>query len=91
LSGRIDYFDVGTPLTIERFSLNAGGSTGGWCYDDRVSPVYKRPLLNMMATPIPNIHAAGHYAVWPGGVISAALSGRLAANRAAGRRLLMPL
>jgi len=91
LSRKIDYFDVGTPLTIQRFSLNAGGSTGGWCYDDQVSPVYKRPLLNLIATPVANVHAAGHYAVWPGGVISAALSGRLVANRVAGRRLLTPL
>lgn len=91
LSGMIEYMDTGSPLSHQRFSLNHEGSSGGWCYDDRISLVYRKPLLNMMTTPVKNLIAAGHYTVWPGGVISAALSGRLAANKALGRSLLKPL
>lgn len=91
LRSKITYFDVGTPLTINRFSLNAEGSTGGWCYDDKVSLSFRSPFLNRMRTPVPNVFAAGHYAVWPGGVITAALSGRLVSNLAAGRPVLTPL
>jgi prolycopene isomerase len=91
LKSKIEYFDVGTPLTIHRFSLNSEGSTGGWCYDDKVSLSFKAPFLNMISTPVKNVYAAGHYAVWPGGVISAALSGRLVSNIVAGRAPLTPL
>jgi prolycopene isomerase len=92
LRRRIVYEDVGTPLTIERFSLNTGGSTGGWCYDDRISPVY-RPLklLNLFSTPVERLWATGHYTLWPGGVITAALSGKIVANLVAGRRPLRGL
>ncbi len=88
LSSRIEYLEAGSPLSLKRFTLNTEGATGGWCYDDKVSPVYKSPGLNVFKTPFPNVHAAGHYALWPGGVISAALSGRMVANRVLGKRLL---
>jgi prolycopene isomerase len=91
LSAQIDYLEAGTPLSIQRFSLNSEGSSGGWCYDDRLSAVYKTPLLNTLRTPVPNLITAGHYTVWPGGVISAALSGRFAANIVLGKGILTPL
>ncbi len=80
LSSRIEYMDVGTPLSLHRFTRNTDGSSGGWCYDDQISPVWRLPTLNRMKTPVKGLTAAGHYALWPGGVISAALSGRMAAN-----------
>ncbi len=91
LSDDIEYFEAGTPLSAERYTLNSKGSTGGWCYHDTVSPVFKRWSLNMFKTPIKNLHATGHYTLWPGGVISAALSGRMVANRVAGYGMLRPL
>ena len=91
LKSDIDYMDVGTPLSLERFTRNSRGSTGGWCYDDKVSPVWRLPTLNRIKTPVKNIRASGHYALWPGGVISAALCGRIVANLVAGRRALTPL
>ncbi len=91
LSSKIEYLGVGTPLSSHRFSLNAEGSSGGWCYDDRVSPAWRAPLKHLMKTPLPNLFAAGHYALWPGGVISAALSGRFAANLVLGRPMLTPI
>jgi phytoene dehydrogenase-like protein len=80
LRERIEYMDVGSPLSLYRFTRNSEGSSGGWCYDDQVSPVWRLAGLNRMRTPLKNLYAAGHYALWPGGVISAALSGRIAAN-----------
>ncbi len=91
LRDSIEYYEVGTPLSLERFTRNSEGSTGGWCYDDKVSPVFRRWGLNMFKTPIDRLYATGHYALWPGGVISAAMSGRLVANLVDGRPLLEPL
>jgi len=91
LRGWIDYYEVGTPLSSERFSLNTDGSTGGWCYDDAESFVWRLPQLNRIKTPVNNLRCAGHYALWPGGVISAALCGRIVANQLQGRSGLHPL
>ena len=88
LGEKIEYFDVGTPLSSNRFSRNTIGSSGGWCYDDKESVVYRTGRFNMIRTPISNLLAAGHYTVWPGGVISAALSGRMVANVLLGKPLL---
>jgi phytoene dehydrogenase-like protein len=91
LGTKILYQDAGTPLSAERFSLNTRGSSGGWCYDDRQSLVYRRPGKNLIKTPLENLLVCGHYSLWPGGVISAALSGKIAGNLAAGRRALEKL
>ncbi|MDR1625853.1 MAG: NAD(P)/FAD-dependent oxidoreductase [Spirochaetia bacterium] len=88
LEAKILYQDVGTPLSAERFSLNSRGSSGGWCYGDRESLVYRRLGKNLIKTPLENLLVCGHYSLWPGGVISAALSGKIAGNLAAGRRAL---
>ena len=91
LEKKIDFMDIGTPLSSKRFSMNSDGSSGGWCYNDKISPIYKNNCFNMMSTPVSNVRVAGHYSLWPGGVISAALSGRIAANIVAGRPALAPL
>ncbi len=85
LANRIVYYDSGTPLSLQRFTRNSEGSTGGWCYHDKVSPVFKRWGLNMFRTPVRGLFATGHYTLWPGGVIAAALSGRIVANLVSGR------
>jgi prolycopene isomerase len=91
LRERIEFMDVGTPLSLQRFTRNSEGASGGWCYDDRVSPVWRLAGLNRMRTPIKGLYASGHYALWPGGVISAALSGRMASHMVCGRFPLTPL
>jgi phytoene dehydrogenase-like protein len=88
LKSRILYQDTGTPLSGERFSLNSRGASGGWCYDDRESLVFRRAAKNLFKTPLENLLVCGHYSLWPGGVISAALSGKIAGNLSAGRRAL---
>jgi len=91
LRERIEYMEVGTPLSLNRFTCNSEGSSGGWCYQDTVSPVFRFPTLNLIRTPLHNLYACGHYALWPGGVISAVLCGRIVANMIAGRRPLARL
>lgn len=91
LRGKIEFMDVGTPLSLHRFTRNTEGSSGGWCYDDQVSPVWRLGGLNRIRTPLSNLYTTGHYSLWPGGVISAALSGRMTANMVAGRFPLAPL
>jgi phytoene dehydrogenase-like protein len=88
LGSRVLFLDAGTPLSSERFTLNSRGSSGGWCYGDRESFVFRRPKKNLITTPLENLFTAGHYSLWPGGVISAALSGKIAANFSCGRRAM---
>jgi phytoene dehydrogenase-like protein len=80
----IEYLETGTPLSAKRFTLNTGGSSGGWSYNDSDSFIYRSPGLNRIRTPVKNLWTAGHYSLWPGGVISAVLSGKMAAYKAAG-------
>jgi phytoene dehydrogenase-like protein len=81
LSKKILYADVGTPLSAERFTANTDGATAGWTFDPDRSLL--RDRYTAMTTPLRGLYAAGHYALWPGGVPSAALSGRVAALLAA--------
>jgi phytoene dehydrogenase-like protein len=85
LSGKILTSDVGTPLSAERFTLNTGGATAGWTFDPDRSVL--RDRYTAITTPVRGLLAAGHYALWPGGVPSAALSGRIAALLALHPRL----
>jgi len=91
LRERIEFMDVGTPLSLHRFTRNTEGASGGWCYDDQVSPVWRLAGLNRIPTPVAGLYTSGHYALWPGGVISAALAGRMTANKVLGRFSLAPL
>ena len=54
-------------------------------------PVYRFPFLNLFSTPLRNLRACGHYSLWPGGVITAALSGKIVANLSSGRKPLKKL
>jgi prolycopene isomerase len=77
LSRKILYSEVGTPLSAERFTRNTDGATAGWTFDPDRSLL--RDRYSAITTPVRGLYAAGHYALWPGAVPSAALSGRIAA------------
>ncbi|GEJ58135.1 phytoene desaturase family protein [Anaeromyxobacter diazotrophicus] len=86
---RVVYRDVGTPASTVRFTRNAFGGTCGFELNWRNFP-FVNPLAHV-ATPLDNLHLAGHFTVWPGAVPTAALSGKIAAlhadrGLAAGRR-----
>jgi len=78
LSKKIIYKELATPRSLARWTLNAEGNSMGWSLDNYSSHMAKR--LMRMKTPLKNLFNAGHYAIWPGGVISAALTGRYAAR-----------
>ncbi len=79
------YADVGSALSATRFTHTSGGATAGWTFDPHASPLRNRIIS--IRTPITGLLTAGHYAIWPGSVPTAALSGRLAADRVLGRPL----
>ena len=69
---------MATPRSLARWTLNAEGSSYGWTYD-----IYRSHMAFKFArfrTPIGNLFNAGHYAMWPGGVVFSALSGRIVAK-----------
>ncbi len=80
---RVVHVDVGSALSAERFTRTSAGATAGWTFDPHSSPLRNR--LISIRTPVEGLITAGHYAIWPGGVPMAALTGRLAADRALGR------
>ncbi len=79
-SRRVVTLDVGAPPSTVRFTRNAFGGSCGFELNWRSFP-FASPLANV-STPLENLHAAGHFTVWPGAVPTAALSGRIAACRA---------
>ncbi len=78
LRERVEFADLATPRTLARLTLNPRGSIMGWSYD-----MYRTPLFGRFArftTPVKNLYLAGHYSIWPGGIVFSALSGKLVAQ-----------
>jgi len=78
LRDKVEYKDLATPRTLSRYTLNPQGSIMGWSYD-----MYQTPLFGRFAqfkTPIKNLYMAGHYSIWPGGIVFSALTGKLVAD-----------
>lgn len=80
LSRRVVYRDLGSPLAVERFTGNADGATAGWSYAPGGKP-FRAPGIGP-GTPLSGLWQGGQWAIWPGGVPFAAMSGRLAAELA---------
>jgi phytoene dehydrogenase-like protein len=83
LRQHVVFTQLSTPFTLERYTLNSGGSIIGWTYDrnrtfDRGSSVHMRRAV---LTPVRNLLQAGHWTLYPGGAPMGVLSGRLAAER----------
>ncbi|BDG08965.1 phytoene desaturase family protein [Anaeromyxobacter paludicola] len=76
----VSFLDVGAPPSTVRFTRNAFGGSCGFELNWRNFP-FLNPLAHV-ETPLANLHAAGHFTVWPGAVPTAALSGKIAALRA---------
>jgi prolycopene isomerase len=79
----IEYLDVGSPLTANRFTKNHMGGSCGFELNWKNFP-FLNPLAHTKS-PLENLHMAGHFTVWPGAVPTAALSGKIAALRASKR------
>lgn len=78
LRGRVEYRELATPRTLARYTLNPQGSIMGWSYDMYRTPLFGR--FGRFTTPVKNLYLAGHYSIWPGGIVFSALSGKLVAD-----------
>jgi phytoene dehydrogenase-like protein len=79
-AARVLTCDVGAPASTVRFTRNAFGGSCGFELNWRNFP-FATPLPHARS-PVENLHLAGHFTVWPGTVPTAALSGKIAAQRA---------
>ena len=83
LRERVLFTEVSTPATLERYTMNSGGSIIGWTYDREKT--YKRGysvgMRKAVTTPIYNLFQAGHWSIYPGGAPMCILSGKLAADQ----------
>ncbi len=78
LSEKIVYKDLATPRSMARHTLNPDGAIMGWSYDTYQCHMSKKFIR--FRTPFKNLFSAGHYSIWPGGVVFSALSGRIVAK-----------
>lgn len=76
LNKHIEVMEIGTPRTMERYTLNPKGTIFGWEYNREQSMLKRLP----QDTPIENLYLAGAW-TFPGGGQSAVLiSGNMAAD-----------
>ncbi|UCD83350.1 MAG: NAD(P)/FAD-dependent oxidoreductase [Deltaproteobacteria bacterium] len=71
-----------TPYTLERYTLNTGGTVMGWTYNPRET--FHNTGRNYLAlghfTPIKNLLQVGHWAFYPGGAPSGIFGGKIVAD-----------
>jgi len=72
-----------TPLTMEKFASTFQGSLSGWSFrNDQVPAEFLFSRVNKtMLTGYPNVFQAGQWAFAPAGLPTAALTGKLAADK----------
>ena len=76
ISGEIEFFEVGTSKTIEKFTLNPGGSVYGFAQTPKQTGMYR--IKNKSV--IENLYFASAWATPGGGFTGAILSGWLCAE-----------
>lgn len=83
LNNKIIFSSVATPLTIERYTLNTGGSLSGWSFGNRPFPSeYKiMRVANAVNTQLPYIYQAGQWSFNPAGIPIAVMTGKLASDK----------
>ncbi|MBO8162856.1 MAG: NAD(P)/FAD-dependent oxidoreductase [Brevibacillus sp.] len=67
-----------TPLTHERYTLNTNGATGAWTWNPKRT--FVKLTEQRVTTPIRNLYCAGHWALYPGGLLTATVAGKIAAD-----------
>jgi phytoene dehydrogenase-like protein len=72
-----------TPLTMEKFASTFQGSLSGWSFrNDKIPTEFLFSRVNKtMLTGYPNLFQAGQWAFAPAGLPTAALTGKLAADK----------
>lgn len=74
---KVAYWDLGTPLSTIRFTLNKEGGSCAFTFDPDLAPFAKQPA--QFRTPVRGLYQAGQWSLWPGGIVGAALSGKIVA------------
>ncbi|WP_018298593.1 phytoene desaturase family protein [Fangia hongkongensis] len=78
-SESINFKMHGAPMTHTRYTGNYNGATAGWTWNP------KRTLFKLneqgVTTPFENLYFAGHWTLYPGGLLTAAVSGKMAADQ----------
>ncbi len=73
MSKSVEYSDLGAPQSIVHYTLNAEGATCSWSWD----PEKTFHVGPKMRSPVRGLYTAGQWAMWPGGVPLAMLSGKI--------------
>ena len=75
---KVAYWDLGTPLSTIRFTLNKEGGSCAFTFDPALAPFSRQPA--QFRTPVRALYMAGQWSLWPGGIVGAALSGKIVAS-----------
>jgi phytoene dehydrogenase-like protein len=67
-----------SPLTHQRYTLNSGGATGAWTWNPKRT--FVKLTEQRITTPIRNLYCAGHWTLYPGGLLTATVSAKIAAD-----------
>lgn len=82
ISQKIEVKLSATPYTLERYTLNRGGTLMGWAYNPRET--FHNTGRNWLAlghfTPVKNLLMVGHWAFYPGGAPSGIFGGKIVAD-----------
>ncbi|PZX55568.1 FAD-dependent oxidoreductase [Algoriphagus chordae] len=73
---QIEYYEVGTSKTVQRYTLNPGGTPYGFAQTPKQSGMGRLPLKS----PIKNLYFAGAWSMPGGGFTGAIISGFLCGN-----------
>jgi len=77
LSQHLEVFEVGSPRTMEHYTLNPGGTIFGW--DNTLDQSLMKRLKQ--ETPIKNLYLAGAWTFPAGGQSAVLVSGIMAADK----------
>jgi phytoene desaturase len=80
LEARIEYSDLATPLTYERFTGNTDGATSAWSWNPH-NKFYRSPMSVNIGTPVKNLLIGSCWSAQIGGVPSAIAAARRCARR----------
>ena len=79
-SKKIDVKLTATPYTYKRYTLNEGGTTGGW--SKHPDEAFTKGLKDLTAflTPIKNMYQVGHWAFGMGGIPAGFMTGKVVSD-----------
>jgi len=83
LEARVEYSDLATPLTYERFTENTDGATSAWSWNPK-NKFYRNAMGVHIDTPVKNLLIGSCWSVQIGGVPSAINAARRCARRIRG-------